>query len=150
MTGKEFKKKRLALGLTQHEVSELLGVSRNTVYNYEHDKVIPASRLGFINTVFDKLQKEKLLSNESDGISSLESIFRETESENLLEAVLQKFHPLEVVHHIHKNLEKYTELDEFIMLAKNVVNQQEIETLRKEIETLRIKFENLNEKSNNF
>lgn len=147
MTGKEFKRRRLMLGLTQHEIAEYLGVSRNTVYNYEHDKVIPSSRLTFINNIFKKLEEEDEFINadfdKNQANDPVESFFMSVESENLLDAVLQRFHPLEIIQHVNKNLDRYIELEEFHMLAKNVTNQQEIEILKREVERLKLKMDDL-------
>ena len=43
MNAKILKQKRKQLGLTQDSLAELLGVTRNTIINYENGGVIPIS-----------------------------------------------------------------------------------------------------------
>ena len=51
MKGIDIKKRRAELGLTQDELAKLLGVNRNTIYNYEKGGEIPASK----STILDKI-----------------------------------------------------------------------------------------------
>ena len=44
MTGEEIKNNREKLGYTQEKLAELLGVSRQTIINYENGKVIPENK----------------------------------------------------------------------------------------------------------
>lgn len=45
MTGKEIKEKRISLGLSQKELATLIGVGKNTIYNYESGGKIPDSKI---------------------------------------------------------------------------------------------------------
>ena len=45
MNGLEIKEKRIKLGLTQEELANLIGVSKNTVLNYEKGNTIPESKI---------------------------------------------------------------------------------------------------------
>ncbi|AWH74845.1 hypothetical protein DCS32_11945 [Dokdonia sp. Dokd-P16] len=51
MTGEEIKLRRKELGLTQLELSKKIGVSVNTVVNYEKGKTIPDSKLSLLNSI---------------------------------------------------------------------------------------------------
>lgn len=45
MNAKEIKELRKSLNLSQEEFANLIGVSKNTVYNYENGSKIPASKI---------------------------------------------------------------------------------------------------------
>ncbi|MBK5721310.1 helix-turn-helix domain-containing protein [Dysgonomonas sp. Marseille-P4677] len=53
MTGKEIKKKRKELKLTQEELAKILGVDRKTIGNYENDHVsIPETKSEMLRNFF--------------------------------------------------------------------------------------------------
>lgn len=51
ITGEEIKKYRLKLGLTQEELAKKIGVSKNTILNYEKGGTIPESKIDILNNV---------------------------------------------------------------------------------------------------
>jgi transcriptional regulator with XRE-family HTH domain len=51
MEGLEIKQRREALGLTQKELGDLIGASRETIINYEKGKPIPKSKSEILNKV---------------------------------------------------------------------------------------------------
>jgi len=140
MTGEELRKRRIKLKLNQDEFGALIGISRNTVSNYERNKKIPASRMPALLSALERLENEIVSENQSKNQEKLQSLVKETESGHLLEAVLEKFHPLEVIRYIHNHFDQYLEYEEFFMLARNVVNMDEIAQMRKDIEELNEKF----------
>lgn len=50
----EIKENRKRLGLTQQELADLLGVSKNTIVNYEKGMKIPDSKIPILNKVLNK------------------------------------------------------------------------------------------------
>ena len=63
MTVEELKNKREALGLSQKELAALLGVGKNTIYNYESGTKIPDSRIPILEKVLNKEIKEEITEN---------------------------------------------------------------------------------------
>lgn len=53
MEGSEIKKRRKKLGLTQPELAKKLGVSVNTIVNYENGRKIPESKISILKLVLD-------------------------------------------------------------------------------------------------
>ena len=53
MNSLEFKKMRTEVGMTQGELSKILGVSKNTIWNYENGGKIPGSKISLILTVLN-------------------------------------------------------------------------------------------------
>lgn len=53
MNGEDVKKLREVLGLTQDELAQKIGVSRNTIINYERGGVIPESRQQLFASLFE-------------------------------------------------------------------------------------------------
>lgn len=49
----EIKEKREKLGLTQEELAKSIGVSKNTVFNYEKGKVIPDSKIELLEKILN-------------------------------------------------------------------------------------------------
>ena len=67
MNALEIKLKRKELGLTQDQLAKLIGVSKNTVFNYEKGCVIPDSKITILNFVLKKEKgglKDKLEANQ--------------------------------------------------------------------------------------
>jgi len=54
MNSLHVKENREKLGLTQEKLGELIGVSKNTVYNYENGGVIPKAKIPILEFVFKK------------------------------------------------------------------------------------------------
>ena len=53
MEGLEIKQKREQLGLTQKELGDLIGASRETIINYEKGRPIPKSKSEILNKVLE-------------------------------------------------------------------------------------------------
>lgn len=62
MTGEEIIAYRTALNITQQELAELIGVSKNTIYNYEKGTKIPDSKIPIFENLF-KNQSQKIVSD---------------------------------------------------------------------------------------
>ena len=60
MNGIELKENRIKYGLTQEKLGALLGVSRNTIINYENGDVIPTTKSQILSTIFNNDKKEEL------------------------------------------------------------------------------------------
>ncbi len=59
LNGKELKKLREDYGLTQQKLGDLVGLSRETIYNYEKDKhPIPERAQRMFIRLFDELEKD--------------------------------------------------------------------------------------------
>lgn len=56
MKAEDLKKIRQNLNLTQEELAKLIGVSKNTIYNYENGHKIPASKI----LIFEQLKSQYL------------------------------------------------------------------------------------------
>jgi transcriptional regulator with XRE-family HTH domain len=63
MNGQELKERRLKLGLTQRQLSNLLGVSENTVYRWEAGSLsILPKKVSAFEKIEAKLSKRKMMS----------------------------------------------------------------------------------------
>lgn len=58
MEANEIKKARKKLGLSQGELAKKIGVSKNTVYNYENGKKIPESKITILRSILMSDNKE--------------------------------------------------------------------------------------------
>jgi len=59
MNNLEIKKRRKELGFTQQELADLIGVSKNTIVNYEKGLKIPDSKIPLLNkTLFENYNIE--------------------------------------------------------------------------------------------
>lgn len=58
MEGIEIKKRREELGLTQKELGDLIGASRETIINYEKGRAIPKSKIEILNKVLNESDVE--------------------------------------------------------------------------------------------
>lgn len=58
MTGEDIKAHRERLGLNQEEYAELLGLSKNTIWNYENGGKIPKSKIGILEREMAKIATE--------------------------------------------------------------------------------------------
>lgn len=62
------KELREKLGLTQLELAEMIGVSRNTIINYEKGGVISPAKSKILHTVLIKNAQNKTLVSESEAV----------------------------------------------------------------------------------
>lgn len=58
MNGLELEKKRKQLGITQEELSKLIGVSRKTINSYENGANIPVAKVTLFQMIFDEIEKK--------------------------------------------------------------------------------------------
>lgn len=73
MNAKEFKRKRMSLGLTQAGLAEMLGVSANTVSRYETGLMdIPKVVELALETVAVEVDKRDALEDENEQSASVE------------------------------------------------------------------------------
>jgi len=83
MNGKEIKLKRIELNLSQEELGAKLGMSKNTIYNYENGGKIPGTKIPILVKFFENYSssnmKEDKLSNLNLFISDDEIKFPEKE-----------------------------------------------------------------------
>jgi len=141
MNGEELKTKRKSKGWTQSELAQKIGVSKGTVINYEKGKKIPESKTKILTEVFSS--NEVLLFPLSDKLNILSRELREKAEQNedpskyILEYILPKFHPAEIVAYQDRNRDVFLQLEEFGMLASNIVGESEIEYLKKEITAIK-------------
>ncbi len=76
---KEYRKK---LNLSQEELGDRLGLSKNTIYNYENGSTIPKSKLNILNNFFNSnetiIEYENSKLSKEDAIKAIETILRYT------------------------------------------------------------------------
>jgi transcriptional regulator with XRE-family HTH domain len=144
MTGEELKYKRKQLKLTQDELAKLLGVSKNTVFNWEKGKRIPESKTFILEQVLNNNKQPAAFDIKLSDEERIQLFFNEIESEVLLEELLKKFHPLEIINFIHKHREKFMEYEEFAMLMSNVERDREIEDLKEQIKNINARLDGMN------
>lgn len=66
MNNLEIKQKRKELGLTQQNLADLIGVSKNTIVNYEKGLKIPDSKLPILNKVL--IENTNIETNKNNNI----------------------------------------------------------------------------------
>lgn len=72
MNGKEIRKKRKILGITQTELAKMLGVTRGTIVNYENDKQIPESKRTILYNILNEVNSpEELEIKETQHVDSV-------------------------------------------------------------------------------
>ncbi len=137
MTGEQLREKRRQKGWTQAKLATLIGVSTNTIGNYEKGGTIPVSKKNILKAVFVaqlELQDpllgmtgvldEKLLSNARRKNDSLKYI---------LQIVLSKFHPVQITEYIDENRERFEGLEEFEIFLANVSRDYELGTIKEDL-----------------
>lgn len=80
MNGKEIKKKRVDIGLSQEELGSLVGMSKNTIYNYENGGKIPTTKIPILVKFFENYNPNTVSESDKDLSLSKEGVtFTETE-----------------------------------------------------------------------
>ncbi len=143
MTSEELKYKRKQLGLTQGDLARLLGVSKNTVFNWEKGKRIPDSKTDILERVLSKNERTISFDANMSERERIQLLFNEIESEVLLEEMLKKFHPVEIINFIHKNRDKFIHHEEFAMLMGNIERDLEIKSLKEQITKINARIDTL-------
>lgn len=122
MTSLELKRKREALGLSQKDLASLIGVGKNTIYNYESGGKIPDSKIPILNKVLDpNISTGKEVAQQKESASGFEDV--------VARKVLERFKPI-----IEKILESHQQ-------SKNALDHSrlDIDELKDEIEELKEK-----------
>lgn len=75
MNGTEIREKREKLGLTQKELADLIGASRETIINYEKGKAIPKSKTEILQKVLEPqpVQEAAMPNSESNLITAADN-----------------------------------------------------------------------------
>lgn len=82
MNALEIKKIRKELKLTQAEFAEKIGVSRDTIINYEKGGAIPTSKIKMLNNLLFVEKNEKLeVGNSVNHLKTIEAISKDIDSE---------------------------------------------------------------------
>jgi len=148
MRGEELKAKRKSQGWTQSQLAQKIGVSKGTIINYEKGKKIPESKNKILHEVFVGILPKNYGLNEKLNILNEEfKVYARDEknpSSYILDEILSKFHPVEIVAYLDKNREQFFNLEEFRLLAKNIVGMGEIAQLKEEVQAIK---ERLDEKA---
>lgn len=63
MTGSDLKEKRVAAGLKQEELAELVGMHKNTIYGYESKDFVPEKKASILELVLNEIITKKGLSS---------------------------------------------------------------------------------------
>lgn len=141
MRGKELKAKRKSQGWTQSQLAQKIGVSKGTIINYEKGKKIPESKNKILHEVFvDDLSKNYALTEKLNVLNDEFKLYARNDknpSTYTLEEILSKFHPIEIVAYLDKNREQFFNLEEFRLLAKNIVGVGEIAQLKEEVQAIK-------------
>ncbi len=145
MTGEELKTKRKLQGWTQSHLAQKIGVSKGTIINYEKGKKIPESKSKILQEVFvgravrnyTPSPKRNELKEDSKGYNKP----KKAPSQPLLDQVLSKFHPVEIVAYLDRHRDLYFNLEEFKLLTKNIVDTNDLEQLKEDIRTIRKKLD---------
>ncbi len=147
MTGKELKEKRKSVGWTQQELAQRLGVSKGTIINYEKGKTIPESKTEILASVFGV---ESIREYKQHNLLNLLNADLRANAKKMpnaplyvLQLLLEHIHPSEVIDYIDKHRSEYFDLEEFRLLAKNVVGLNEIEILQGEIRKINNRLDKL-------
>ncbi|MGG8497937.1 helix-turn-helix domain-containing protein [Tenacibaculum sp. TC6] len=88
MTGEELKQNRKKLNLSQEELGKKLGLSKNTIYNYENGGVIPKSKLPVLINFF---KQNTLTVSDTQGQLSEKDALKVIETIYLHEEELMKY-----------------------------------------------------------
>jgi transcriptional regulator with XRE-family HTH domain len=115
MNGVELKENRLKYGLTQEKLGELLGVSRNTIINYENGDVIPTTKSQILSTIFSNDKKEELKPiSKDDELTSLiiDKLFKSDKFKGMLEDFIKEKLPAYDSEELQKTI---IDLDKYIM-----------------------------------
>lgn len=141
MTAEELKTKRKLQGWTQSQLAQKIGVSKGTIINYEKGKKIPESKNKILQEVFiDHGPRNYALNEKLNVLNEELKTYAKTDdnpSNYVLEQILSKFHPVEIVAYLDRNRALFFNLDEFRLFAKNVVGTNEIEQLKEEIQAIK-------------
>jgi len=141
MTGEDLKAKRKSQGWTQSQLAQRIGVSKGTVINYEKGKKIPESKNKILQEVFTKNSPQVYALNDKLNVlnEELRTYARvdKNPSNYILEEILSKFHPIEIVAYLDRHRELFFNLEEFRLLSKNMAGTSEIEQLREEIQDIK-------------
>ncbi len=142
MTSSELREKRRLLGLTQPELAQRIGVSKGTIINYEKgNTAIPDSKKKILEIVFGEEEERKY---KMESILELlhPNLRKSAEKmpnprEYVLQFLLDRINPTEVIDFIDRHKEAYFHLEEFKILAKNVIGLDEIDLLKHEISKIK-------------
>ena len=152
MDGTSLKAKRKEKGWTQSKLASLIGVSKNTVVNYEKGKTIPDSKKEILKSVFvSKEVRRNPLENKKGVVH--DSLLKTAEkslnpSRYLLQVILETFHPIEILHYLDEKRSRFENLEEFSRLLDNNSAKDDLEQVKSEISELRKMIEKLNNGSN--
>lgn len=112
MNGVDLKLFRKKLGISQEELGMLVGLSKNTIYNYENNNEIPKSKI----PVFEKLFTEKKILSTNENQDN-KSKLSEKEAIEIIEKLL-----------VHENeLMKY---ENFSLWVKSIRTDERNKTLK--------------------
>ncbi len=141
MTGKDLKAKRKAKGWTQSQLAQRIGVSKGTVINYEKGKKIPESKNKILVEVFTNDTAEVYALKDKLNVlnEELRTYTRANKypSIQLIDEIMSKFHPVEIVDYLDRHRVIYFKLEEFRLLVKNMVGTNEMEQLKEEVKKIK-------------
>lgn len=141
MTGEELKAKRKAQGWTQSQLAQRIGVSKGTVINYEKGKKIPESKNKILQEVFTGDILPTYTLNEKLNVLNEElktyAKVNKNPSNYILEEILSKFHPVEIIEYLDRHREVFFKYEEFRLLSKNMVGTSDIELIKEEIQKIK-------------
>ncbi len=141
MTGEQLKLKRKQKGWTQAQLGARIGVSKNTVGNYEKGGIIPDSKKDILKSVFLVNVEIRNPLQSKEGIISDQLLATAKKKVNperyILEVVLSKFQPIEITQYLDEKRDRFDNLEEFQILLKNFSRQDDIDDIKQEIATIR-------------
>lgn len=87
MNNLTIKKSRKKLGLTQAELAELIGVSENTIYNYEKGSKIPQSKITILRNVFKEVNYENNFNKQINNFEEPSELYKNIDPEEVKTAI---------------------------------------------------------------
>jgi transcriptional regulator with XRE-family HTH domain len=113
MKALDIKEKREKLGLTQEQLAKKVGVSKNTILNYEKGKVIPDSKRELLEQILNN--ENPNIVNEPITIYKKTSINFEGKIKQIEELIKER---REIIKLFDKDLEKINHQEEIIKLLQ--------------------------------
>lgn len=83
----DIKKNRKKLNLTQAELAIMIGVSENTIYNYEKGTKIPQSKIAILSKVFHNIDATDLTETTANTAEEPAELYKNIDSEELKTAI---------------------------------------------------------------
>ncbi|MGY6650230.1 helix-turn-helix domain-containing protein [Wenyingzhuangia sp. IMCC45574] len=123
MDGFELAKKRKELDMTQEELGQEVGMSKNTIYNYETSGKIPKSKIPLFISLFNMHYKPEKENTNRDLTSSV----KKEEKPRSLDEILDEYSVDDIMSYISLNLDKRSfENNKIFKMFETIIIQRAI------------------------